>query len=169
MVMASTIDIAEAQELSLKVGDNAPGFAAKTFGGEAIQLKDYQGKKNVILYFYPKDDTPGCTKEACSFRDNLERLINANTAVLGVSVDDVASHEEFRDKYQLNFDLVADTDHTIVKKYGVLKKAKNNRVVASRVTFLIDKEGVIRHIWSPVKVDGHTDEVLDQIKVLKLS
>ncbi|MFC1558565.1 peroxiredoxin [candidate division KSB1 bacterium] len=145
----------------------APLFTAKTYEGKSISLKDYTGKKNVVLYFYPKDDTPGCTKEACSFRDNLKRINNKSTIVLGVSVDNVKSHEKFKNKYELNFDLVSDEDHTIVEKYGV-KRVRNERVSANRVTFLIDKKGIIRYIWHSVKVDGHVDRVIDKIKELGL-
>ena len=152
----------------LKAGDKAPSFSAKTYGGKSVKLEDYLGSKNLVLYFYPKDDTPGCTKEACSFRDNLTLLNDANTAVLGVSVDNVKSHEKFKEKYELNFDLVSDDNYEIVKKYGVLRE-RNNRISANRVTYLIDKKGIIRFIWQKVNVDEHTNQVLEKIKELKLN
>ncbi len=152
----------------LKAGDKAPSFSAKTYGGKSVKLKDYLGSKNIVLYFYPKDDTPGCTKEACSFRDNLARLNNANTAVLGVSVDNVKSHEKFKEKYELNFDLVSDDNYEIIKNYGVLRE-RNNRINANRVTYLIDKKGIIRFIWQKVNVDEHAKQVLEKIDELKLN
>ena len=155
-------------DLKVKVGDKSPEFSAKTYSGKSISLKDYSGLKTVVLYFYPKDDTPGCTKEACSFRDNLGRLNDANTVVVGVSVDDLDSHRKFKEKYGLNFDLVSDVNYEIVKKYGVQREGKDNKLSANRVTFLIDKKGIIRYIWASVKVEGHTDEVLSKIKELKL-
>lgn len=154
-------------ELTLKAGDKAPDFSAKTFDGKTVSLKDYSGLRNVVLYFYPRDNTPGCTKEACSFRDNLERLNDAETAVIGVSVDSLKSHESFMEKYGLNFDLLSDSGYDIIRKYGVQREGKNNRSSANRVTFLIDKKGIIRHIWAPVKVDGHTEKVLAKIKELE--
>ena len=154
--------------MELKVGDRAPDFIAATYGGSKIKIRDYLGSQNLVLYFYPKDDTPGCTKEACSFRDNLEKLNSSNTAVLGISVDNVKSHEKFRDKYKLNFDLISDKNKEIVGKYGVEREGKSNQVRANRVTFLIDKKGIIRYIWKKVNVEGHVEEVLEKIKELKL-
>ena len=154
-------------ELTLQVGEKAPDFSTKTFDGKTVTLKDYSGSRNVVLYFYPGDNTPGCTKEACSFRGNLQRLNDAETAVIGVSVDSLKSHESFIEKYGLNFDLLSDSDYDIIQKYGVQRVGRNNRLSANRVTFLIDKKGIIRHIWAPVKVDGHTEEVLAKIKELE--
>ena len=172
--VSANSDITNAEEKNqsksaneLEVGDKAPDFLARTYGGKIVKLKDYLDSKNILLYFYPKDDTPGCTKEACSFRDNLKQLSSTNTTVLGVSVDNVISHEKFKEKYKLNFDLISDNKHAIVKKYGVIRE-RNNRVSANRVTFLIDKKGIIKYIWKPVKVTGHTEEVLEKIKELEL-
>ncbi|MFC1729197.1 peroxiredoxin [candidate division KSB1 bacterium] len=171
IVLSSAVQPASAQqkpELPVRIGDKAPLFSAKTFGDEEIRLEDFIGEKNVVLYFYPKDDTPGCTTEACSFRDNMEQITSLNTVVLGVSVDDVSSHEDFKEKYELNFPLVSDADQKIVKMYGVARESRNDTIFANRVTFLIDKKGIIRHIWNPVKVEGHTEDVLKRIQELKL-
>ena len=149
----------------LKVGDKAPNFEAETEKNEKIELSTYKGTSNIVLYFYPKDNTSGCTKEACSFRDNMERLIPLGILVLGVSTDSVASHQRFSDKYELNFPLVSDSSKSIARAYGVLPSGKNT---AQRSTFLIDKEGVIRHIWPKVKVAGHVDEIIDKIQEIGL-
>ena len=147
----------------LNVGDPAPDFSLPSTEGREISLKEFRGKKNVVLYFYPKDDTPGCTKEACSFRDNLARVTSRGAVLLGVSRDDVASHEKFRDKFHLNFPLLADVDGRVTEAYGVWKEKTNyGRTYwgIERTTFLIDEEGRISRIWPRVKVDGHTDQVL---------
>ena len=149
--------------IKLKVGDKAPDFEAETDKNEKIELSAYIGTSNIVLYFYPKDNTSGCTKEACSFRDNMERLILLGITVLGVSTDSVASHQRFRDKFELNFPLVSDTSKVIARSYGVLPSGKNT---AQRSTFLIDKEGIIRHIWPKVKVVGHIDEIIKKIQEL---
>jgi thioredoxin-dependent peroxiredoxin len=143
-------------------GSKAPDFKLKSDDGETYSLSDFRGKKEVVLYFYPKDDTPGCTKEACSFRDNLSSLNRAGVQVLGVSMDDLDSHTKFREKYSLNFPLLADTDGKVSKEYGVYK-LKNNYGKKywgiERSTFIIDKEGKIKKAIRRVHVDGHVDEV----------
>jgi peroxiredoxin Q/BCP len=144
------------------VGERAPDFALKSDDGRRYALKDFRGKK-VVLYFYPKDDTPGCTKEACSFRDNLARVTSKGAVVLGVSRDDTTSHAKFRDKYDLNFPLLSDDEGKVTDAYGVWKmKNLYGREFFGivRTTFLIDEEGKISRIWPRVKVEGHTDEVL---------
>jgi thioredoxin-dependent peroxiredoxin len=144
------------------VGERAPDFALKSDDGRRYALKDFRGKK-VVLYFYPKDDTPGCTKEACSFRDNLARVTTKGAVVLGVSRDDTTSHAKFRDKYDLNFPLLSDDEGKVTDAYGVWKmKNLYGREFFGivRTTFLIDEEGKISRIWPKVKVEGHTDEVL---------
>jgi peroxiredoxin len=148
---------------SLEVGNPAPGFTLRTVGGKDVSLEDFQGKKNVVLYFYPRDDTPGCTKEACNFRDNLPNIEALNTEILGVSVDGLDSHAKFSEKYNLNFTLLSDEDKEVSKQYGVLNEEKGTD---RRVTFIIDKEGVLRHVFSTVKVDVHTDEVLEVLENL---
>ncbi|HKZ89324.1 MAG TPA: thioredoxin-dependent thiol peroxidase [Thermoplasmata archaeon] len=143
-------------------GDPAPDFALPSDDGRTIALKDLRGKK-VVLYFYPKDDTPGCTKEACSFRDNLARVTSKGAVVLGVSRDTLSSHGKFRDKYHLNFPLLADVDGRVTEAYGVWKEKSNyGRTYwgIERTTFLLDEKGVIARVWPKVKVEGHTDEVL---------
>ncbi len=149
------------------IGESAPDFSAKTGDGTTVSLSEYAGSKNVVLYFYPRDDTAGCTKEACSFRDNLERLNDTGTVVIGVSVDSEKSHRSFKEKYELNFDLLSDANHEIITKYGVQRTGKNG-ASANRVTFLIDKKGIVRHIWAPVNVEGHTEQVLEKIRELEL-
>jgi peroxiredoxin Q/BCP len=144
------------------VGQPAPDFALRSDDGRTIALRDLRGKK-VVLYFYPKDDTTGCTKEACSFRDNLARVTDRGAVLLGVSRDDTESHMKFREKYELNFPLLSDEGGEVTEAYGVWK-LKNLYGRESwgieRTTFLIDEAGRIARIWPKVKVEGHTDEVL---------
>lgn len=147
----------------LSVGDKAPAFKSTNQDGQAVSLGDFKGKK-VVLYFYPKDDTPGCTKEACSFRDGWSKFRKRGIAVLGVSVDDAKSHRKFADKFSLPFTLVADTDKAIVKAYGAWgEKSMYGRkyMGTHRVTYLIDEKGKIAAVWPKVKPDGHADEVLE--------
>lgn len=148
----------------LKVGDKAPDFVAKTYGDKDLRLGEYTDKSPVILYFYPRDNTPGCTKEACSMRDGMDELRKAGLQVIGVSTDGVKAHENFRDKYDLNFPLVSDKNKEIIEKYGV----KSNFGTAKRVTFLIDRDGVVRHIWNKVNTGKHAREVLEKVKELGL-
>lgn len=149
---------------TLQTGDQAPDFEARTYGEDTIKLSDHTKKNPVVLYFYPKDNTPGCTKEACSMRDGMEELKNAGLQVIGVSTDGVKAHENFRDKYDLNFPLVSDKSKDIVEKYGV----KSTFGTAKRVTFLIDKDGVIKHIWNKVNTSNHAREVLEKARELGL-
>jgi peroxiredoxin Q/BCP len=144
------------------VGDKAPDFTLPADDGRKVSLKELRGKK-VVLYFYPKDDTPGCTAEACSFRDNLARVTTKGAVVLGVSRDDTDSHGKFRDKYHLNFPLLSDDAGTVTEAYGVWKKKNlygRSFMGIERTTFLIDEAGKVARIWPRVKVEGHTDEVL---------
>jgi peroxiredoxin Q/BCP len=154
--------MAKAVELKLKVGDPAPAFSAEANSGEIISLAGLQGK-NVILYFYPKDDTPGCTKEACSFRDHFADFKAKGAVVLGVSPDAVKSHEKFAAKFKLPFTLLADADKKIAQAYGVWgEKSFMGRKYLGvfRVTFLIGPDGRIRNIWPAVKPEEHAAEVL---------
>jgi len=149
-------------ELKLKEGDPAPTFTVATNGGGKISLADYLGK-NVILYFYPKDDTPGCTKEACAFRDQFADFKSKGAVVLGVSPDPVKSHDKFVEKFKLPFTLLADEDKKIVEAYGVWgEKSFMGRkyMGAHRVTFLIGPDGKIKKIWPLVKPEEHIAEVL---------
>lgn len=152
-------------QLKLKEGDIAPEFTALTNGGGTISLADLKGK-NVILYFYPKDDTSGCTKEACGFRDEFAEFKKRGVVVLGVSTDSVKSHDKFIKKYKLPFTLLADEDKKIVKAYGVWgrKVLFGVRYMGiHRVTFLIGPDGRIRKIWPEVKPEEHVKEVLDSV------
>jgi thioredoxin-dependent peroxiredoxin len=150
----------------LQAGQKAPGFTAKDQDGKDVSLADYLGKK-VILYFYPKDDTPGCTKEACAFRDNLPNFIKTGIEVLGVSVDSEKSHKKFADKFQLPFRLVSDEDKSIVESYGVWGKKKfmgREYMGTNRVTYLIDEKGSIEQVWPKVKPETHANEILDWLQ-----
>jgi thioredoxin-dependent peroxiredoxin len=154
--MAKTI------ELKLKEGDIAPKFTAATNGDGKISLADYKGR-NVILYFYPKDDTPGCTKEACAFRDHFADFKKKGAVILGVSTDPVKAHDKFVEKFKLPFTLLADEDRKIVTAYGVWgEKSFMGRkyMGTNRVTFLIGEDGKIKKVWPQVKPEEHAAEVL---------
>ena len=147
----------------LKVGDKAPLFILPSGDGKTVSLKELKGKK-VVLYFYPKDDTPGCTKEACSFRDNLARVKQKGAVILGVSADSVESHNKFINKYDLPFPLLSDESKEIIRAYGVWKQKTfmgKKFMGIERTTIIINEEGIILKIFSKVKVEGHTDEVLE--------
>ena len=146
----------------LKVGQKAPDFTVMDDKGEKVKLADLKGKK-VVLYFYPKDDTPGCTKEACAFRDGLDKIKRRGAVVLGVSADSVESHKKFKSKFDLNFPLLADSDKKMIEAYGVWKEKSmygKKYMGIERTTFVIDENGKIAHIFPKVKVDQHYDEVL---------
>ena len=148
----------------LKVGDTAPDFTALDDSGRRVRLKDFRGRQ-VVLYFYPKDDTPGCTQEACDFRDRQAAFAARGAVVLGVSVDPVASHAKFKAKYRLPFPLLSDEDHRIVDAYGVWKeKSMYGRkfMGTERTTFLIDEKGKIAAIHQKVKVNGHAEALLTE-------
>ncbi len=147
----------------LQEGAKAPAIRAVDQHGKTIQLSDYEGKANVVLYFYPKDDTPGCTAEACSLRDGHGVLLGAGAVVLGVSADDVKSHKAFADKFNLPFSLLADPDKAIIQAYGVKIPVVG---IAKRVTFVIDKKGVIRRIFTDVDTKHHDRQVLEVLKQL---
>ena len=149
----------------LAVGDKAPAFKSTDQDGEPVSLSDYKGQK-LVVYFYPKDDTPGCTKEACSIRDGWSQFRRKKVAVLGVSVDDAKSHRKFVDKFSLPFRLAADTDKAIVKAYGVWgEKSMYGRkyMGTHRVTYLIDEKGKIAAVWPKVKPEGHAEEILEAV------
>ena len=148
--------------MSLKVGDKAPDFTMPTDGGGKVSLKDLKGKKRV-LYFYPKDDTPGCTTEACGFRDALPDFSKVKAAIVGISKDSAASHDKFKTKFKLPFPLASDEDGKVCEAYGTwVEKSMYGKTYMGieRSTFLIDETGVIRNIWRKVKADGHAAEVL---------
>jgi peroxiredoxin Q/BCP len=146
-----------------KEGSVAPNFAAKDANDETVRLKDLRGQK-VVLYFYPKDDTPGCTKEACSFRDAFADFKKRDIKVLGVSVDSEASHKKFAAKYKLPFTLLADPDHSIADAYGVYGEKKfmgRTYMGVKRITFLIDEKGKVKKVFEKVKPEEHAQDVLD--------
>lgn len=151
---------------ALSVGDKAPDFTLPDEAGDPIQLKDLKGQQ-VVLYFYPKDDTPGCTKEACAFRDARTRVSKAKAVILGVSMDGSDSHQKFIEKYNLPFTLLSDGDAAVSKLYGVYKQKNmygKKYWGIERSTFVIDGQGVLKAIFRKVKVDGHVDEVLAALK-----
>lgn len=161
MGMLSMLGLAATTDL--KVGDKAPAFEAQDQEGRTVRLADFAGKQTVVLYFYPKDDTPGCTKEACSFRDGYGALQAAGAVVLGVSADTVASKKAFADKFHLPFPVLADPDRRIIGAYGVKMPLLP---VSKRVTFIIDKAGVIRHIILNVDNASADRQVLEILKGL---
>ena len=151
-------------------GAKAPQFELADQSGGKVSLRDLVGKKNLILYFYPKDMTPGCTTEACSFRDNIEGIRRLGAQVVGISGDSPASHQKFIDKHALNFPLLADVGNEVGKRYGVYKEKSlygRKFMGYERTTMVIDKNGVIRKMFPKVKVNGHTAEVLAALKDLK--
>ncbi len=150
----------------LRVGDPAPAFSLKSGDGRTVRLSELRGR-TVVLYFYPKDDTPGCTREACGFRDALGALTGAGAVVLGVSRDTDASHRRFAEKYRLTFPLLSDPDAAAANAYGVYKRKSlygRSYLGIERTTFVIDAQGRIERIFSRVQVDGHIQEVLEAIR-----
>ncbi|GAB6936440.1 MAG: thioredoxin-dependent thiol peroxidase [Calditerricola sp.] len=146
----------------LTVGQPAPDFTLPATGGKTLSLSDFRGR-NVVLYFYPKDMTPGCTREAADFSRLADAFAAADTVILGVSTDDVASHEKFAAKHNIPFPLLSDTEAEVCRRYGVWKEKKNfgkTYMGIERSTFVIDRGGNIAKIWRKVKVDGHAEEVL---------
>jgi peroxiredoxin Q/BCP len=164
-------------DIQVQESQLAPDFTLPAVGADDIakngqvHLSDLKGH-NVVLYFYPKDDTPGCTAEACSFRDANHLMQKRGVVVLGVSADDLASHQKFAEKYGLPFPLLSDTETTVSQLYGVWKEKNmygKKYLGVNRETFLIDKEGIVRKVWPKVKADQHAQEVLDTIESLGLS
>lgn len=152
----------------LKVGSQAPAFSLKNTDGKTVKLSDFKGQK-VVLYFYPKDDTPGCTKEACSFRDNYAELQKRGVVVLGVSADNQKAHQKFTTKYGLPFTLLSDPEHMMLEKYNAwIEKSLYGRkyMGIARITYIINEEGKIAHIFSKVKPETHSQDVLNVIDTL---
>ncbi|GAA5417850.1 putative peroxiredoxin bcp [Paraliobacillus ryukyuensis] len=152
--------------MAIEVGQTVPDMKLKTSEGNNVTLNEYKGK-HVVLYFYPKDSTPGCTSEACSFRDNHESFADLNAEIIGVSPDSAESHQNFKDKHDLPFTLIVDDDHQLAESFGVWKlKKKPDREYwgNERATFIIDKDGVVQKVFRDVNVDGHTDEALQFIR-----
>ncbi len=146
------------------VGRPAPDFSLPSTTGENISLRQFKGKKTVVLYFYPKDETPGCTREACDFRDHTEEFEKAAVVVLGVSTDSMESHLKFKEKQKLPFPLLSDEDAAVAKLYGVYKQKNlygKKHLGIERTTFVIDRTGRVAQIWPKVKVDGHIQDVLE--------
>ena len=153
----------------VEAGQKAPAFTLTADDGTKVRLSDLKDKP-VVLYFYPRDDTPGCTKEACSFRDRKAELKKLGAVVLGVSTDSIESHGKFRDKYNLNFPLLADVDHAVAEKYGAWREKNmygKKSLGIQRSTFLIDPAGKVAKVWKAVKVDGHDDQVLKALQELE--
>lgn len=151
------------------VGQKAPAISLPQFPEGTFKLASAKGKY-VIVYFYPRDNTPGCTQEACDFRDYLERLRDDSTVVVGISTDSVESHQKFAEKFELEFPLLADTDHAVAEKYGVWVEKKNygkTYMGLQRATFLIDPDGRIAHVWPKVTVKGHVAKVAEKLAALK--
>ncbi|GHO86326.1 peroxiredoxin [Dictyobacter formicarum] len=150
--------MASSTGMKVQVGDRAPDFTLSTQDGKQVSLKDYHGQKAVVLYFYPKDDTPGCTAEACAFRDSYEVFKDAGAEVLGVSSDSVAAHQKFSTKYRLPFILLSDKDGAVRKRYGAVSAFG---LIPGRVTYIIDKDGIVRHVFSSqLAAERHIDEAL---------
>jgi peroxiredoxin Q/BCP len=146
------------------IGRPAPDFSLPSTTGENISLKQFKGKKTVVLYFYPKDETPGCTREACDFRDHTAEFEAAKVVVLGVSTDSLESHQHFKEKQKLPFPLLSDEDAAVSKLFGVYKQKNlygKKHLGIERTTFVIDKTGRVAQIWPKVKVDGHIQDVLE--------
>lgn len=149
----------------LKPGDKAPDFKLQSDTGETFSLKDFKGRK-VILYFYPKDMTSGCTYESCDFRDNIKKFEKKNSVVIGVSADSVESHKKFKDKYNLPFTLLSDESKEMINNYGVWQEKSmygKKYMGIVRTTFVIDEHGKIEKVFDKVKVEGHIDEILDTL------
>jgi peroxiredoxin Q/BCP len=159
MGIISMLGLASAADI--KEGMKAPAFEAQDQNGVTIRLSDYQGKSTVVLYFYPKDDTPGCTKEACSLRDGFAELKAAGAVILGVSADTTQSHKAFADRYHLPFSILADPDRRIIEAYGVKIPLVG---IAKRVTFLIDRQGLVRKVLTDVETQSHDRQVLGLLK-----
>lgn len=153
--------------MAVKVGDMAPDFTLTSQTGESVSLKDFQGKKSVVLYFYPKDDTPGCTAEACAFRDSYQVFKDAGAEVIGISSDTTQSHQQFVKKYDLPFILLSDTENKVRQLYGV---PATLWILPGRVTYVIDQEGVVRHLFdSMLEFQRHVEEALTTLKMISVS
>ena len=152
--------------MSIQTGSIAPDFSLASSSGKTVSLSDFRGE-TVIVYFYPKDDTPGCTKEACSFRDTFDVLSDAGVTILGISPDSVESHNKFIEKFNLNFQLLSDPDKSTAKNYGAWgEKNMYGKIVVGmkRMSFLINPEGTVQHVWSKVKTESHGQDVLTLIQ-----
>jgi thioredoxin-dependent peroxiredoxin len=161
--------MAAADAVWVEEGAKAPDFTLAADDGTKVKLSQFRGKP-VVVYFYPKDDTPGCTREACAFRDRKKDLEKLGAVVLGLSPDDAASHAKFRDKFELNFPLLVDTDHKVADKFGAWREKNMYGKISmgiQRSTFLIDADGKVAKVWKKVNVDGHDEKVLEALRELK--
>ncbi len=152
--------------MALAIGDPAPDFTLPSDDGKLISLKNFRGK-NIILYFYPKDNTPGCTREACDFRDSISEFLKKDTVILGISKDSAEKHLKFKSKYQLPFTLLADEKGTVCEAYNIINKKSlfgKTFLGIQRSTFWIDKKGMIRAVWRKVKVDDHIEKILNALQ-----
>ena len=152
----------------IEPGGRAPAFTLTADDGSKVRLADLKGRP-VVVYFYPRDDTPGCTREACAFRDRQAELKKLGAQLLGISTDGTTSHGKFRDKYRLNFPLLSDTDHAVAEKYGAWREKNmygKKSIGIQRSTYLIDSDGKVAKVWKAVKVDGHDGQVIAAIKEL---
>jgi thioredoxin-dependent peroxiredoxin len=157
--------MASSRTASVEIGDPAPDFELPSQSGAQVRLSDFRGERVVVLYFYPKDNTRGCTAEACSFRDNYEVFTDAGAEVIGVSADSVTSHETFSRQYRLPFLLVTDSDGELRRRYGVQNRMG---VLPRRVTFVIDRDGIVRHVFSSMTdIDGHVSDALRVVQDLQ--
>lgn len=151
--------------MTLNIGDKAPDFSLLSDLNKTVSLSNFQGKK-VVLYFYPKDNTPGCTREACDFRDGLDQFTKLDAEIIGISKDGPEKHQQFKQKYNLPFTLLADSNGDVCIAYGVMNQKSmfgRSFLGIQRSTFLIDEKGIIRAIWRKVKVNGHSEQVLDEL------
>lgn len=161
--------MSEFTDVGADVGDAMPDIVLETPDGGTVKPSGFRGQR-LVIFFYPKDDTPGCTIEACAFRDNLPKFTKMNAKVFGVSKDDLKSHDKFTKKFELPFTLISDNDGSICESFGTWVEKKNygkTYMGIERATFLVDADGVIRHIWRKVKAAGHAEEVLTEVKKLK--
>lgn len=153
----------------IEAGQKAPAFTLTADDGTKVRLSELKGQP-VVVYFYPRDDTPGCTREACAFRDQSAALKKLGATVLGISADSIESHGQFRDKFKLNFPLLADPDHVVAEKYGAWREKNmygKKSMGIQRSTFVIDADGKVAKVWKAVKVDGHDEQVIRALKELK--
>lgn len=160
--------MAAAEAVWVEEGAKAPDFTLTADDGTKVKLSQFRGKP-VVVYFYPKDDTPGCTREACAFRDRKKELEKLGAVVLGLSPDDAKSHAKFRDKFDLNFPLLVDTDHKVAEKFGAWREKNMYGKISmgiQRSTFLIDADGNVAKVWKKVNVDGHDEKVLEALRLL---
>ena len=166
IIVFSTYSMANNNSKELKVGDQVPAFQLQNQDGEIISIQDYIGKQNLVIYFYPKDDTPGCTKQACSFRDQYEEFNDLNAEVFGISSQSVSSHKEFAEKHRLNFNLLCDKDNQVRKLFGVPTSFLG--LLPGRVTYVVDRSGKIVHIFnSQFRAEEHINQAKNILKNLE--